>query len=79
MSNFIKSLRNIKKLYQEIKHQERCISYAQLTKVDLHLNHLIERQIEGLIDDSLLSRQLYKLKINLLNIFPKTGNNQTSR
>ena len=62
------------------KHQKRCISYVQLTKVDLHLSHLIKRQISGLIDNSLLSpRHLYKLTINLLNIFQQTGNNQTSR
>ena len=73
--------------YQEIqhqsqeqdKHQKRCISYVQLTKADLHLSHLTERQIDGLIDNSLLSpRQLYKLTINLLNILPETGNNQTT-
>ena len=62
------------------KHQKLCISYMQLTKPDLHVSHLIERQIHGLIDNSLLSpRLLYKLKINLLNIFPQTANNQTSR
>ena len=74
--------------YQEIqhqsqkygKHQKRCISYVQLSKANLHLTHLIERQIDGPIDNSLLSsRQLCKLNINFLHISPQTSNNQTSR
>ena len=76
------------KKYQEMrhqpqengKHQKLCISYVLLTKPDLHMSHLIKRQIHGLIDNGFLSpRLLYILKINLLNIFPQTANKQTSR
>ena len=85
MPDFVKSVRDIKKyttgfICRVGKHQKLCIIYVQLTKIDLHKNHLIESQIDGLIIPLLSSRYLYQeLKINLSNILPQTGNNGTGR